>query len=594
MKNIILITIVFYFTLAFITNGQDILWKKNFGLSTADDYGQSVIEASDGNIVIAGYTGSYGSGGFDVWLIKTTPDGDTLWTRTYGEIGDDLAYEVEQTVDGGFIIVGATESFGSNGMLDGCLIKTDEFGNKEWVKVYGTTHDDFFFSLEITNDGGYILTGERDAYPEGDSDEWIVKTDSAGEFLWEKIYGSNTEDDRTFSIVKATNGGYIIGGSKGCDGYADCDGWLVRINEEGDTLWTKTFFGTDNSDWFEEVVETNDLGYILTGRIALHTSGYAGDVWLLKTDSLGNLEWEKTYDYQEDVDIGYSVQQTIDGGYIIAGGASPPDILERGWIIRTNSVGDTLWTKFIPSYTASPIGSSTICYSVAQAGNGDYIVAGHQTQVTFQQQVMLLRIASDIVPVELTIFTATVTRNSVSLNWQTATETNNSGFEMQRSQMSNVNSQTDWQVIGFVPGFGTTTEPKSYSFIDENLSTGQYQYRLKQMDFDGTFEYSNTVEVEITSPTEFALEQNYPNPFNPNTVIKFSIPEKSFVTLKVYDVLGREVVPWNGINEELETGSFEKTFDASTLSSGVYIYRITVMKDGKILFNESKQMLLIK
>ncbi|MBK6914611.1 MAG: hypothetical protein IPH11_13540 [Ignavibacteriales bacterium] len=132
-------------------------------------------------------------GGNDIWLIKTTPDGDTLWTKTYGESGDDFSYQVKQTEDNGFIITGASESFGSNGMLDGCLIKTDEFGNKEWVKVYGTIHDDFFFSLEITDDGGYILTGEREHIRREirtyGSLRQILES-SVGENLWQ-----NTADD---------------------------------------------------------------------------------------------------------------------------------------------------------------------------------------------------------------------------------------------------------------------------------------------------------------------------------------------------------------------------------------------------------------
>ena len=168
---------------------------------------------------------------------------------------------------------------------------------------------------------------------------------------------------------------------------------------------------------------------------------------------------------------------------------------------------------------------------------------------------------------------------------------------MQRGQMSNVNGQTDWQVIGFIPGFGTTTEPKSYTFVDENLSAGKYQYRLKQIDFDGTFEYSNTVEVEINSPTEFSLEQNYPNPFNPTTKITYTIPSTplSFgeglgVRLLVYDILGNEVATL--VNEPQQPGTYEVEFNvgqAISLSSGVYYYQL---RAGG--FTQTKKMLLLK
>ncbi|MBK6913467.1 MAG: T9SS type A sorting domain-containing protein [Ignavibacteriales bacterium] len=169
---------------------------------------------------------------------------------------------------------------------------------------------------------------------------------------------------------------------------------------------------------------------------------------------------------------------------------------------------------------------------------------------------------------------------------------------MQRSQMSNVKSQMDWKVVAFIPGFGTTAEPKSYSFTDENLSSGKYQYRLKQIDFDGTFEYSNQVEVEITSTTEFSLAQNYPNPFNPTTKIKYTIPFVTLslskgdilVSLKVFDVLGNEITTL--VNEQQQPGIYEVEFNvgqAISLSSGVYYYQL---RSGS--FIETKKMVVIK
>ena len=169
------------------------------------------------------------------------------------------------------------------------------------------------------------------------------------------------------------------------------------------------------------------------------------------------------------------------------------------------------------------------------------------------------------IPVELTSFKAIVNDNDVELTWSTATETNNQGFEIERQVVMAVRSQeSDWEEIGFVPGFGTTTETRSYSFIDNDLDEGKYQYRLKQIDFDGSFEYSDVVSVEIISPIKFSLEQNYPNPFNPTTKIKYTIPvtlsevEGSLVTLKVYDVLGNEIATL--VNEEKPAGSYEVEF----------------------------------
>ncbi len=183
------------------------------------------------------------------------------------------------------------------------------------------------------------------------------------------------------------------------------------------------------------------------------------------------------------------------------------------------------------------------------------------------------------IPVELTSFSASIVDNAVRLNWSTASELNNNGFEIQRkvnSSQSSV-SNSEYEEIGFVDGKGTTTEIQHYSFNDNNLETGVYSYRLKQIDFDGSFNYSNTIEVDLNGLTSFTLEQNYPNPFNPSTKIKYTIPSVgtslvNFVQLKVFDVLGNEVATL--VNELMPAGVYEVTFNASELSSGVYIYKL--------------------
>jgi PKD repeat protein/predicted small secreted protein len=195
-----------------------------------------------------------------------------------------------------------------------------------------------------------------------------------------------------------------------------------------------------------------------------------------------------------------------------------------------------------------------------------------------------------VVPVELTSFTAAAANGQVILNWTTATETNNQGFEIERSLKSDVGSQnSDWTKIGFVAGFGTTTEPKSYSFIDDlSLNNSQsFSYRLKQIDFDGTIEYSEVINVNVEVPLDYTLEQNYPNPFNPNTTIKYSIAEDGFVKIAVYNNLGEEVASL--VNNNQKAGRYEVNFNASDLSSGVYFY---LFKAGE--FISTKKMILLK
>ncbi len=194
---------------------------------------------------------------------------------------------------------------------------------------------------------------------------------------------------------------------------------------------------------------------------------------------------------------------------------------------------------------------------------------------------------SRIVPVELTSFKALVSGKNVQLNWSTASEKNNSGFEIQRK----VNGS--WSKIGFVPGYGTTSENKTYSYIDKDLVQGKYTYRLKQIDFDGTFEYSDVVEAEISMPEIYSLEQNYPNPFNPSTIIKYSLADESSVKLLIYNSIGEKVDEL--INKTQSAGSYEINYDAGNLSSGVYFYSLEANAvSGKTNFKTMKKMILVK
>ncbi|MCL4279577.1 MAG: T9SS type A sorting domain-containing protein [Ignavibacteriaceae bacterium] len=194
-------------------------------------------------------------------------------------------------------------------------------------------------------------------------------------------------------------------------------------------------------------------------------------------------------------------------------------------------------------------------------------------------------------------FTSKVTGNDVKLFWSTATETNNSGFEILRGvypAKSGTQNDKEWESIGFVPGFGTTTEVHHYSFVDESLQSGNYQYRLKQVDFDGTFEYSNIIEVTIDAPIEFSLEQNFPNPFNSTTKIKYTIPASlnpskggTLVQLQVFDILGNAVATL--VNEQKQPGTYEVEFNGTGLPSGIYFYKLKA--DNSI---ETKKMILLK
>ena len=205
------------------------------------------------------------------------------------------------------------------------------------------------------------------------------------------------------------------------------------------------------------------------------------------------------------------------------------------------------------------------------------------------------RLSSDgAIPVELTSFSASVAGADVNLNWQTATEMNNYGFEVERKKLSEaksvyqrIESEATWKTVDFIKGKGTSTEKNNYTFIDKNLESGKYKYRLKQIDNDGKYEYSKEIEVELDVPNEFSLEQNYPNPFNPSTQIEYSLPKDTRVVLEVFNILGEKVATL--INERKSAGHYNVEFSGKGLTSGIYIYSIKTDESRAL-----KKMLLLK
>ncbi len=241
--------------------------------------------------------------------------------------------------------------------------------------------------------------------------------------------------------------------------------------------------------------------------------------------------------------------------------------------------------------------SITIVSNTANDGSQDVLIPNNQTSTArikiqaadniFFDMSNANFVISEAVPVELATFNYFIDANTVTLNWITATEVNNDGFEIQRTEGLENDLTTKWKPIGFINGKGTTTESSFYSYSDAGLQPGNYLYRLKIIDIDGSFEYSNEINVEVKPPAVYSLAQNFPNPFNPNTLIQYQLPEKGFVILNVYDAIGVEVATL--INEEKGVGIHEISFDASSLTTGVYFY---TLHSGN--FVKTNKMLLLK
>jgi len=289
-------------------------WQKYYG-GTGFDSAYSVQQTKDGGFIFVGYSVfSYGEDE-DVYLVKTDVDGDEQWYKTFDISKGDQAYSVQQTSDGGYIIAGRTSI---RGQLDALLIKVNAQGTEEWHKTFGGELFDEFYSVQQTTDGGYIIAGytksygyEREYVSEGDKNIYLVKTDSQGNEQWHKTFGGPHDDDAR-SVQQTADGGYIIAGIT-FNKYDDA--YLIKTDAKGNEQWHNTYGGS-KTDQASAVQQTSDGGYIVVGYTVSYGNG--NDAYLVKTDALGNEQWYKTLGGVR-LDTGFSVQQTSDGGYIIAG-----------------------------------------------------------------------------------------------------------------------------------------------------------------------------------------------------------------------------------------------------------------------------------
>jgi hypothetical protein len=377
MKIIIQLPIILSLFLLITTNllaqAPDTLWARIFGGSNSSEEGYSVQQTTDGGYIIAG----------EDLLLKTDTNGDTLWTKSF----DGLCFSAQQTTDGGYIVIGF-----DNDVADVWLIKTDAHGDTLWTKTFDGLRRGWGNSVQQTTDGDYIITGRTNSLGYFTGDIWLIKTDANGDTLWTKTFGGSGVDFGN-SVQQTTDGGYIVTGSTASFGAGDSDVWLIKTDGNGDTLWTKTFGGSGN-DRGSSVDTTSDAGYIIAGDIESFGAGDS-DVWLIKADADGDTMWIKTFG-GKNVDGGGSVRQTTDGGYIITGwtesfGVGGADV----WLIKTDAYGDTLWTKTIGG------NSNDLGRSVQQTADGGYIITGWTESFrTSHRDIWLIKIAPDVTSVD--------------------------------------------------------------------------------------------------------------------------------------------------------------------------------------------------
>ncbi|PNX46179.1 MAG: hypothetical protein BV457_08145 [Thermoplasmata archaeon M9B1D] len=291
------------------------------------------------------------------------------WKKTYGGSNIDVGYSVQQTNDNGYIVAGYTRSYGNISGRNIWLVKTDSSGNEIWNKTFGGNDDEEGESVQQTNDGGYIIAGYTKSFGAGMKDVILIKTDASGNQEWMKIFGG-TNDEEGYSVQQTTDGGYIIAGATSSFATGGRDMWVIKTNTSGDAQWTRSIGGLQSDGAFS-VQQTTDGGYILTGWTFSYGTGYLGSIWLVKIDELGYTQWHKVFG-GTDADRGYAVQQTSDGGYIITGytgsfGAGLYDLI----LIKTDESGNQTWMKTFGG-TGRDYGND-----VKQTTDGGYITVGY-------------------------------------------------------------------------------------------------------------------------------------------------------------------------------------------------------------------------
>ncbi len=449
---------------------------------------------------------------------------------------------------------------------DQAMYSTD--GGETWAvaETIDSTDNDFNSVSMATPLVGYVSC----------EDDYVYKTTDGGE-SWFQVTRPmvGTSDLETIYFVDV-NTGYTFG-----------EGGLGYKTTDGGSTWSPLTTGVSAGLYGSYFLDAN-TGFVCGG------SGI-----ILKTTDGGNSFTSQTTGatssfyaiYMVNENVGYAcgtsskVRKTTDGGTTwtnedVDVSVTLNDIQfgDENHGIAVGSYGSTFTTTDGgAAWIYENIGSGTL-YSVyiekASTGTASVYACGSLGHI--------LRNPNLVVPVELVSFNADVSGKDVLLNWTTATETNNKGFQIERKS-----TDGDYEDISFINGYGTTTEPKQYSYTDKNVASGNYTYRLKQVDFDGSYSYSKEVEVDINSPAEFSLKQNYPNPFNPSTKIEYSIPQDGFVTLRIYNSLGQEVSRL--VNNFVKAGSHSVTFNAGSLASGIYYYKIE--SGSKVMV---KKMMLLK
>ncbi len=345
----------------------DTLWTRTYGGANID-VAYDVQPAADGGFIVTGYTRSFGAAGHNLWLFKADSSGNPQWNFAFGGSSDDEGQAVCRTTDGGYVAAGFTQSSGAGGK-DVWLVKVNALGSQDWIRNFGGSSDDEAYAIQETAEGGLIIAGATSSFGAGSRDMWLIKTNASGNPVWTRTYGGLASDG-AWSVSQTSDDGFILAGwtfSYGPSGLGNA--WLVKTDSLGIMEWNRAFGGLDVDRGYA-ARQTADGGYIMAGYTDSFGAGLY-DQYLVKTDDEGTEQWSRAFG-GTGRDYANAVVETEDGGYLTAGytlsyGAGGDDM----YLVRTNGDGDFQW------YTTFGGSASDVAYAVANTQDGGYVVAGH-------------------------------------------------------------------------------------------------------------------------------------------------------------------------------------------------------------------------
>ena len=360
-----------FLTLHSTESKVEIQFQKTFG-GVKRDGATSLIQTFDDGFILAGYTRSYGAGNSDIWIVKTDANGEMLWNRTYGGPENEKTRTVLQTNDGGFLLAGSTYSYG-NGGEDVWLIKTDTNGEVLWNRTYGGSNLDVVRSMIQTVDGGFVLTGftiswlDNAGIGNGGADIWIIKIDTHGNIQWNQTY-LGAKDERIYSVIQTIEGGFALAGRTTVSSDFNSEIWLVKTDAFGRIEWNQTYQGLEDERVYS-IIQTSDKGFILAGINQTQFS-FGSDIIILKTNVNGSVMWSKTYGGSTS-ECTYNLLETPEGGFVFAGyiksyGTSRSDVL----FTKIDRDGEVEWVQIIGEEEPE------IAYSLLQTSDGGFAIAG--------------------------------------------------------------------------------------------------------------------------------------------------------------------------------------------------------------------------